>query len=56
MKHVLTSRQPLATDEMAAVIIAIEMLTSRGRPPTDVDATPPWRFSGRWFNSARHYD
>jgi hypothetical protein len=55
MKHVLASRQPLESDEMAAVIIAIEMLTSRSRSPDDVDVTPPWRFSGRSFDSARHY-
>jgi hypothetical protein len=55
MKHVLTSRQPLESDEMAAVMIAIEVLTSRGRAPHDLDATPPWRFSGRWFDSARPY-
>jgi hypothetical protein len=55
MKHELTSRQPLASDEMAAVFIAIEMLTAPGRPPSDVGATPRWRFSGRWFDSARYY-
>jgi hypothetical protein len=44
----------LSDEEMTAVVVAIEMLTTRGGVVDDaVDATPAWRFSGRWFESSR---
>jgi regulatory protein YycH of two-component signal transduction system YycFG len=47
-------RAQLSDEEMTAVVVAIEMLTTRGGVVDDVvDATPVWRFSGRWFEPSR---
>jgi hypothetical protein len=44
----------LSEEEMAAVVIAVEMLTSSPRATEEVrDVTPAWRFSGRWFDHGR---
>jgi hypothetical protein len=57
MNLVVTSRSSLPTDEMAAVVIVIEQLTSRRRVPDAVaDATPAWRFSGRHNEAPRFRD
>jgi hypothetical protein len=54
---VVTSRSSLPIDEMAAVVIVIEQLTSRLRvPDAVVDATPAWRFSGRHNEVPRFRD
>lgn len=44
----------LSEEEMAAVVIVIEMLTSSPPALEEVrDITPAWRFSGRWFDHGR---
>jgi hypothetical protein len=44
----------LSEEEMAAVVIAVEMLTAAPPAIDEVrDATPAWRFSGRWFDHGR---
>jgi hypothetical protein len=44
----------LSEEEMAAVVIVIEMLTSSAPALEEVrDITPAWRFSGRWFDHGR---
>jgi hypothetical protein len=44
----------LSEEEMAAVVIVIEMLTSPTPALEEVrDVTPAWRFSGRWFHDGR---
>ncbi|MDH2904460.1 MAG: hypothetical protein PXZ08_11025 [Actinomycetota bacterium] len=47
----------LSDEEMAAVAIAIEMLTSSPPSPSafedSPDVTPAWRFSGRCFEPGR---
>jgi hypothetical protein len=44
----------LSEEEMAAVVIAVEMLTSSPPALEEVrDVTPAWRFSGRWFDHGR---
>ena len=48
------SSTPLSEEEMAALVVAIELLvTPRRVLDENLDTTPPWRFSGRWFGSAR---
>ncbi len=50
------STTPLSEEEMAAVVIAIELLrTPRPVGEETADATPPWRFSGRWFEAPRRF-
>jgi predicted DNA-binding transcriptional regulator YafY len=47
-------RAQLSDEEMAAVVVAIEMLRTRGGGVDyAVDATPAWRFSGRGGVSSR---
>jgi hypothetical protein len=47
-------RAQLSDEEMAAVVVAIEMLTMRACGADNaVDATPVWRFSGRQGETAR---
>jgi hypothetical protein len=47
------SRHPLSDDEMAAVVVAVELLGARGAPAVEEPATAPaWRFSGRWYAPA----
>ena len=49
MNYGLAPRPELGPDEIAAVIAAAqELLRTRVE---DVDETPAWRFSGRWFNA-----
>jgi hypothetical protein len=39
---------------MVAFVVAWELLTTSRRAPDEtVSVTPPWRFSGRWFDSPR---
>ncbi len=57
MNHVVTSRTSLSPDELAAVAIVIEQLTSRRRTPDVMaDVTPVWRFSGRQSEDPRFRD
>ena len=54
MSPVISTRPELSEEEMAAVVIAIEMLVpSRATLDDNVDPTPAWRFSGRWFTGPR---
>ena len=52
MSHGLAPRPTLPSDEMAAVMAAVEEVM-KAEPPISlpVDVVPSWRFSGRWFNS-----
>ena len=54
MNYALAPRPELGPDETAAVVAAVEELL-RARvvavADADADATPVWRFSGRWFNA-----
>ncbi|HEY5304806.1 MAG TPA: hypothetical protein VIJ86_12245 [Acidimicrobiales bacterium] len=53
----VTSRTSPSPDEMAAVVIVIEQLTSRRRDlDVVVDATPAWRFAGRHNEVPRFRD
>ena len=45
----------LGEDEMIAVVVAIEMLRASRGPGEELDATPVWRFSGRWFVEDRGF-
>ena len=49
MSYGLAPRPELPPDEMAAVIAAAEEVLRR-EVRRARDETPPWRFSGRWFN------
>ena len=54
--NAVSANTPLSDDEMAVLVIAIELLLA----PTRVigvasDVTPAWRFSGRAFGSPRRY-
>ena len=54
MSRAVITGSNLSEEEVAAVVIAIEMLTSS--PPVldeSRDVTPVWRFSGRWFDHGR---
>ena len=47
---------PLSDEEMAVLVIAVELLTTPRRVVDDApDVTPPWRFSGRWFVADRRF-
>ena len=39
--------RPLYEEDVAAVVAALAQVR---REAPAVDATPPWRFSGRWFH------
>jgi hypothetical protein len=49
----LPERPVLGDEERAAVAAAVEEVV-RAQLVLPVDATPSWRFSGRWFNTARN--
>ena len=51
MNYGLAPRPELGPDETAAVIAAVQELLRAPMVDTVVDATPVWRFSGRWFNA-----
>ena len=57
MSVTLVTGSDLSEEEVAAVVIAVEMLIST-RPALEEsrDVTPAWRFSGRWFNEGRRLD
>lgn len=53
----LSRSRPLSEEEMAAAVIAIELLMSPRRVLDDTpDVTPAWRFSGRWFGTPQRFD
>jgi hypothetical protein len=37
-------------EEVAAIVAAIEVGIPRGRAASPVEATPRWRWSGRWWS------
>ncbi len=49
MTYGLTPR-PVHDDDVAAVLAALAQIHRDAPVP---DATPVWRFSGRWFSSTR---
>ena len=51
MNNGLAPRPELGPDETAAVIAAVQELLRAPVEDVVVDETPPWRFSGRWFNA-----
>ena len=53
MTYGLPPRPELSSEELAAVIAAAEQILKSDKARV-VDATPSWRFSGRWFNSGRY--
>lgn len=55
MSDASPSSGPSSEDEMAAVVIALEMLGATRAVREDSDVTPVWRFSGRWFERFRDF-
>ena len=54
MSHALDAGSNPYEEEMAAVVVAIQMLTTSRRAREESrDITPAWRFSGRWFDHGR---
>jgi hypothetical protein len=52
MSYGLVPRPGLASDEMAAVMAAVEeIMQEQAQRSLVVDTVPAWRFSGRWFNN-----
>ncbi len=50
MNYGLTPR-PLPPDDDVAAVVAVLSEVLAKRTEKTADHTPPWRFSGRWFNN-----
>ena len=52
MSYGLAPRPELVPEELAALVAAAEALLAAPVRRDLATATPPWRFSGRWFDVA----